>query len=224
MSHAAGHERNNSRLNARDELGHGQHICAVYDTRDEQRAVALAYIRDGLAKGERCLYAAGSSEELNEFRRGIKALGIDVLDAERRGALLLRTKHEAHLVGGCFDSERMLEMLNQTLDESLQAGFSGLRTCGDMSWLLDDAPGSTHVVEYEAHLNRFFENSHGMGMCQYDRARLPTAIIDAIATHSSVVLDDQHKPNPFYRPASVSATRAAQPHDVPWKLAELRRR
>lgn len=57
---------------------------------------------------------------------------------------------------GRFDSERMLRMLNEAVEAALNDGFAGLRTCGDMSWLLDDAPGTQHVVEYESLLNQFF--------------------------------------------------------------------
>lgn len=50
----------------------------------------------------------------------------------------------------------MLRMLNEAVEAALNDGFAGLRTCGDMSWLLDDAPGTQHVVEYESLLNQFF--------------------------------------------------------------------
>lgn len=197
----------------------------MYETREEQLRVAALYVADGLGKGERCLYAGRSAHHLNQFRECLSHLINDVRGAETRGALVLVTSDEAHLAGGTFDCERMLGMLNEMLAETLDAGFPILRTCGDMSWLLDDPPGATQIVEYEALLNHFFENAHGMGMCQYDKARLPLALIDhALATHATVVLDNEHTPNPFYRPAAVSIGRSARPLDVDWKLGELRRR
>jgi len=42
-----------------------------------------------------------------------------------------------------------------------------------MSWLADTPPGAQQVIEYEAVLNQLFRNVHGLGMCQYDRKRLP---------------------------------------------------
>ena len=151
----------------------GDHICALYDTSDEQLEVAIAYIVDGLQRNERCLYAAGSEDALAIFRARLARGGIDVPKVERSGALMLLTKHQAYLQGGAFDCERMLHMLSQNVEQALNAGFIGLRTCGDMSWVLDEAPGSEHVVEYEALLNEFFGSVRALGMCQYDRRRLP---------------------------------------------------
>lgn len=190
----------------RDELNRGrrhhqgQHICALYETNDEQLKVATEYIAEGLWNGERCLYVAQPREALERFRSSLAALGIDVVAAETRGALQVVNTQAAHLVDGHFDSERMLAMLNDAVESALDAGFKGLRTCGDMSWLLDTAPGGEQVVEYEGLLNGLFPSVRALGMCQYDRARLPPGLLDcAISTHPSVVIDGVHKSNPFYR-------------------------
>ena len=133
------------------------------------------------------------------------------------------THAEAHLASGSFDSERMLALLNDAMEAALNDGFTGLRTCGDMSWLLLEPPGAAQVVEYEAHLNRFFHGVRGAGMCQYDRRRLPEHLIDhALATHPSVTLDGRHKANPFYKTPELAVGRAANPDGVRFKLGELR--
>jgi hypothetical protein len=119
----------------------------------------------------------------------------------------------------------MLRMLNQLLEETLNEGFTGLRTCGDMTWLLDRPPGSHQVVEYEALVTQLFKGVRAIAMCQYDRARLPAEMIDhALATHGTVVIDGAHVVNPFAKPPELAANRTARADDVPWKLTELRAR
>ena len=196
-----------------DTFHQGQHICAIYDTQEEQLAVAVAYVVDGLFKHERCLYVADSPARLDEFRHGLRVARIDVAAAESSAALLLLTKAQAHLFNGRFDSERMLRMLNEAVEAALNDGFGGLRTCGDMSWLLDDAPGTRHVVEYEALLNQFFRHVRGLGMCQYDRRSVPEGLLEqaGIRAHSTVVIGGAHKANPFFDPAPT----ADQPLDTP---------
>src|SRR5688572_31725419 len=76
----------------------GQHICAVYDTPEEQLAIAACYIADGLQRDERCLYVAASDDSLDCFRTSLRALGVDVDATEQRTALLLRTSDH---VGTC---------------------------------------------------------------------------------------------------------------------------
>jgi len=208
-----------------NEFSQGGHICALYETEDEQLAVAAAYVAEGFRKGERCFYVARSAPALSRFRSALKRCGVDPQKMAASGAFLEATNAEAHLAEGRFDSERMLRLLNDAVESALDAGFQGLRTCGDMSWLLDQADGSERVVEYEALLNQFFRGTRALGMCLYNRARLPAGLIDhAIATHSSVCIDRRHRSNPFYELPAVAMKRAAQPEKVSWKIGELRRR
>jgi hypothetical protein len=182
------------------EFSQGQHICAVYETAEEQCAVAAAFITDGLHRRECCLYVAESDSALDRFRLQLAACGMDAFTAERSGALLLLTSGHAHLADGRFDPERMLRMLNDAVEQALNDGFAGLRTCGDMSWLLADAPGTDQVTEYEAVLNQFFRNVRGLGMCQYDRLRLPDGLLDkaCFRAHATVVAGGTHRNNPLF--------------------------
>jgi hypothetical protein len=109
----------------------------------------------------------------------------------------------------------MLTMLNDAVEAALNDGFTGLRTCGDMSWLLGDAPGSEQVHEYEALLNQFFSSVRGSGMCQYPRRLLAAAQLDmALSSHSTAVVGGRHKFNPFYQlanPLPGAAPRRGKP-------------
>jgi hypothetical protein len=167
----------------------GQHVCSVYDSREEQLRIAASYVAEGLRVGERCLYVASTAADLDAFREALADVDVDGPAAERTGALLLRTSSEAHLQGGSFDPEQMLALLNAALEDALNAGYAGLRTCGDMSWLLEEPVGATRVLEYELLLNPFFRNVRALGMCQYDRSRLPAPLVaSAIDAHASALL------------------------------------
>jgi hypothetical protein len=182
------------------EYRRGDHICAAYETPEEQLAIAVHYITDGLRRNERCLYSAGSRDALDDFCRALTAAGADASAAVRGGRLILLTKDEAHLREGRFDAEAMLLMLSGIVEEALNDGHMGLRTCGDMSWLLDEAPGSEQVVEYEALLNQFFSSVRATGMCQYDLTRLPEGLLThALDKHGTVVVAGRHRSNPYYQ-------------------------
>ena len=191
-----------------NEFNQGEHICTVYDNADEQRSVAAHYLADGLRRGERCLYVGESRAALEQFRISLRDAGIDAEAAAGRGALIEKTSAEVHLLDGTFECERMLDVLNEAVETALNDGFQGLRACGDMSWLLDDASGSDQVVAYEALLNQFFQGVRAAGMCQYDRRRLPVEMIDhALATHSTAIVNGQHQANPLYKPLSLAGSR-----------------
>jgi hypothetical protein len=202
----------------------GEHICALYETEAEQLGVAAEYLADGLRARERAFYVADGAA-LRRFRAALNREGINVPTMVKRGAFIEATYAEAHLAGGRFDSERMLRLLNKAMETALHDGFTGLRICGDMSWLLQHPEGADQILEYEALLNQLFNGVLGAGMCQYDLRTLPAELIEqALATHTSVVLDRQHKLNRFYRPQSIAMTRASKPSDVSWKLTALRER
>jgi hypothetical protein len=102
----------------------GEHICALYDTEDEQLAVAAEYLADGLRRSERAFYVAESPAALARFRQALTELSVEVTREETRRALVLRTHAEAHLVGGQFDSERMLRLLNEAVEDALATALT----------------------------------------------------------------------------------------------------
>jgi hypothetical protein len=200
-----------------------QHVCALYATEEEQRSMASEFLADGLRRGERCVYCAGSPAALEQLRADLTAVEIDVERMITHGALVQTTHADAYLADGYFDTERMLGLLNEFVESASKHGFPALRICGDMSWLLEGPRGSTEIVEYEAFANQLFRSARAAGMCHYDRRRMPAHLIDhALTTHPSVLLEGHHRLNPFYRAPGIAIRRPAQPHKVDWKIAELR--
>jgi hypothetical protein len=189
----------------------GDHVCALYTTPEEQLAAAVDYIRQGLARGERCLYVVGE-HDLTTFRDALAAGGIDVPAEEARGALILVTKHDAHLKGGAFDPRAMIDLLETAVNDALGAGFTGLCAAGDMNWVLDEAPGTERLAEYEAELNDFYRSSRALGLCLY-RRNLPNVVLDhCLATHAAVRVGGQILlTNPFYELPEIARTRVADP-------------
>ena len=135
----------------------GEHICGLFETEEEQIAMAAEYLGDALRNGERAFYVAQSDAALGRFTDALKDMQIDSAAAVKRGALVVATHNTAHLPDGCFDCERMLRLLNDAVESALNDGFIGLRTCGDMSWLLQEPTGAEQILEYEALLNQFFQ-------------------------------------------------------------------
>lgn len=202
----------------------GHHICSLYETEDQQIAMAAEYLADGLQSGERAFYVAQSEAAVQRFRAAMRANGVNVAAVLKKGALVESTHAEAHLAGGGFDCVRMLRLLNEAVESALNDGFKGLRTCGDMSWLLAHPEGADSAIEYEALLNQFFRGVRAAGMCQYDTRRLPPDLVHcALATHSSACVDGTHRHNAFYQSQACSGARIEYTEDLTWKIGELRR-
>ena len=99
---------------------------------------------------------------------------------------------------------------------SIKDGFEGLCAVGDMTWLLDDAPGSEQLAEYEALLNHFYRHNRALGLCQYNRRRLPDAILDhGLATHPTIrIAGPILLTNPYYELPELARSRVANADGV----------
>ena len=193
----------------------GDHVCTLFSSPEEQLSAAVEYIQQGLDRHERCLYVC-SEQTPDEFRAALAAAGIDVAREEAKGALILLTKESGHLEGGSFSPLRMISMLRNAVEDALKDGFEGLCAAGDMTWLLDDAPGSEQIAEYEALLNHFYHNNRALGLCQYNRRRLPAAILDhGLATHPTIrIAGPILLTNPFYELPELARRRVSNADGV----------
>jgi hypothetical protein len=198
----------------------GDHVCTLFSTPEEQLSAAIEYVRQGLARNERCLYVCGEQTPA-QFRFSLTAAGIDVTREEARGAIVLLTKETGHLSGGSFSASRMIGLLKSALESALDDGFDGLCAAGDMTWLLDEAPGSEELAEYEALLNHFYRSNRAVGLCQYNRRRLPPAMLDhAIATHPTIrIAGPMLVTNPFYEPPEIARSRRANADGLDVRVA-----
>src|SRR5687767_4089114 len=91
-------------------LHHGDHSCLMYETREQQRAATVPFFKEGLARGERCLYIA-DDRSVDEVQSYLAAAGIPVRQALASGALTVLTKRETYLKDGHFEARRMIELL-----------------------------------------------------------------------------------------------------------------
>lgn len=55
----------------------GDHICAIYENPRERLDVAVPFVIDGLARGERCVYILDESG-MGEIVQALTAAGVDV--------------------------------------------------------------------------------------------------------------------------------------------------
>ena len=193
----------------------GDHVCTLFSSPEEQLSAAIEYVQQGLARHERCLYVCGEQTP-QAFRAALAKAGIDVAHEEARGAIVLLTKESGHLKEGSFSASRMISMLQTAVEDALNDGFEGLCAAGDMTWLLDDAPGSEEIVEYEALLNHFYRTHRALGLCQYNRRQLPAEILDhCMATHPTVrIAGPMLLTNPFYELPEVAKCRVANAEGV----------
>jgi hypothetical protein len=92
-----------------------------------------------------------------------------------------------------------------------------------MSWALNCADGAQQVIVYEALLKSLFASCRAIGLCLYDRKRMPLDVINgALCTHPVAGSHGQYAANPFYDPATTRLA-AVDPAEVLVKVSRLNR-
>ncbi|HTN52511.1 MAG TPA: MEDS domain-containing protein [Anaeromyxobacter sp.] len=179
----------------------GDHLVHVYESPEEQAAVAAEILAAALGRGERALLVAAYAERERTLA-ALRARGVDVEAAQGRGALRLRTGGEVFLEGGRFAPERTLRSWDEEAAAARRDGLAGLAVAGDMSWALDDVPGVERLAEYEARVGLRLDAL--LAICQYDRARFPAETLRAVLrSHPLVVHGGVLLPSPFAVPPEV---------------------
>src|SRR6185436_17207713 len=112
------------------QFGPHQHLCSIYESKQEHFAVGVHFIKIGLDRGERCLYIAYDDTEYL-VGAALQAQGIDVERALATSALVLSTKERAYLRNGAFDPERMFDFWKDAIGQATNDGFTALRTTGE---------------------------------------------------------------------------------------------
>ena len=133
-------------------LGRSRHVCAFFDSKNDEYRVLLPFIKDGFEQGDKAFHIVDQNHRAEHLRR-LKEAGIDVDEAEVSGQLEVRRWEDAYLLDGHFDQDRMLALIQTVLSKGKEQGYPLTRLVANMEWALEDRPGVEDIVEYETRLN-----------------------------------------------------------------------
>jgi hypothetical protein len=180
-------------------LNHKRHVCAFFNSREEQNKVIIPFLKEGIDRGEKILRIMDPRLR-DEYLSAYGAGGIDVQGAEQNGQLEVRHWHDTYLQGGSFDGDSMLRLLEEGLEENREK-YGLTRAVGNMEWALEPVPGVTDIIEYEAKLNYVVEKYPDPLVCCYDLNRHSASVVmDILRTHPMVIVGGVLQENPLYVP------------------------
>ena len=182
------------------EISVHEHLCAIYETREQQFALAVPFLRIGLVRGEKCLYVADENTAAS-ILDAMRGQGVDVDTPVEKGMLKVANKEREYLRKGYFDPDEMILYLAGNVREAKAAGFPVFRFAGEMTWALGGDLGAERLIEYEVLLNQFLSEYDAVCLCQYHLKRFsPATILQVLRTHPLVVYGGHVCKNPYYVP------------------------
>jgi MEDS: MEthanogen/methylotroph, DcmR Sensory domain len=177
-----------------------RHICAFFNSSDEQHRVLRSFIKDGFDLREKAFHLV-DPERRDEHLGWLAEAGIDVHEAMGTGQLEVRPWQDGPLRGGRFDQEIWLTSFEQALQSGPAAGYPRTRFFAHMEWALVDLPGVDDLIEFEARVNYVISKYENAVICAYDLMRFGASVmIDALRTHPVVIISGLLHENPFFVP------------------------
>jgi len=181
-------------------LTSGSHACHFFETFDDQMELLGSFFREGLIRGEHCLFITPGEFDL-EWLGHLGSLGSDFREALNTGALTV-VPGAAFRVGE-FNTVRKARELWLTIEDSLR-GSTGVRIAGDAAWALNPTLPEDQLCHWEAAVNLVYEGASVRAICQYRLdEHSPAAIHGAFRTHPVVIYDGVSHANPFYEAPEI---------------------
>lgn len=175
------------------------HICAFFDSREQEYDVLGPYFLEGLEQGEQVINIV-DDERRGEHRARLLTHGIPVDEAIAAERLKVLTSEETYTKGGRFGAERMYEMLQGALADAKRSGRK-VRTSGVMDWATRGHAGTEELMDYEARVNVLVPMYDCTLLCVYDLAEINgRMMMDILTTHPYVVHGRKVLQNPYYLP------------------------
>ncbi len=181
-------------------LDHVRHVCAFFNSDEEEYRVLLPFIKDGFDCGDKAVHVLNPDQQHDHLRR-LASAGIDANAAAKIGQLELRANTETYLREGRFDQDRMLQAFEQIASGNANGGFALSRIVCRMDWVVEGENYVDDVVEFESRVNDVWNRHDDAVICTYQLSRFGgEAVIDIMRTHPLVIIGGILQQNPFFVP------------------------
>jgi len=181
-------------------LGRHRHICAFFNSTDEEHRVLRSFLKDGFDQGERAFHIVDPELREDHLKRLAEA-GIDVQKGMDSGQLEVLPWQDAYLREGKFDQNAMLALMEEVLRSGAAIGYPLTRLLAHMEWALLDKADVNDLLEYETRLNHMLPKYNDPVICTYDLSKFGASLaMDIMRTHPVVIIGGVLQENPFFVP------------------------
>src|SRR3984885_2348847 len=182
-------------------IGVHRHVCAFFNSLDEEHRVLGSFYKDGLDRGEKATHIVDPENREDHLRR-LAQIGINVQEMTHTGQLDVFPWTDAYVRDHRFDQDAMLATVEKLIESGPAAGYPLTRLVGHhMDWLFLDKPATYNLVEYEARLNHVLSKYNSPVICNYNPSKFSAAVaMDIMRTHPLVIIGGLLRENPFFVP------------------------
>jgi MEDS: MEthanogen/methylotroph, DcmR Sensory domain len=185
---------------AGSQLAETRHVCAFFNSDEEEYRVLLPFIKDGFEHGHKAVHVV-NAQQRDEHVHRLVAAGIDPAAAERNGQLEVHTNTDTYLRDGQFDKERMLAAFEKIASGNAPGGFPLSRIVCRMDWAAEGKSYVNDLIEFESRVNDVWEHHDDAVICTYHLGQFGgDTVIDIMRTHPMIIIGGILQRNPFFVP------------------------
>ena len=183
------------------DLGAQSHICAFFNTMDDEHRVLGSFYSDGFDRGEKATHIV-DAENRDEYLKLLGEAGMDVEEMMDTGRLEVVPWTDMYVRDHRFDQDAMLASVEGLIKSGADAGYTRTKLVGHhMDWLFLDKRAVNSLLEYEARLNHVLSKYNDPVICNYDLSKFGASVaIDIMRTHPLVIIGGLLRENPFFVP------------------------
>lgn len=195
------------------------HVCAFFDSRDEEFDVMTPFVKEGLENGEKAIHIINPALMQDHLTK-LHKHGIDSHTCLSCGQLDVMSWDDVYLTDGTFNQDRMMNTIEDVFAAGREAGFPKIRLWANMGWTLKGAPGTIEILEFESRVNDVLARTKQLAICVYDTSKITGSLmVDILRSHPLTLIGNVIHENPFYTPpeqlvAELRARRMAAPKAV----------
>lgn len=186
---------------AGSQLGKDRHVCAFFNSEEEEYRVLLPFIQEGFQCGHKAVHVINPGQRTDHLQR-LTGAGLDPTAAEQAGQLEVRTNSDVYIREGRFDQDRMLQVFEQLASGNSKGVFPLSRIVCRMDWVAEDKSYIDDVIEFESRVNDVWNRHDDAVICTYYLSQFGgDTVIDVMRTHPLIIIGGILQQNPFFVPA-----------------------
>jgi PAS domain S-box-containing protein len=170
----------------------GTHLCQFYQTKEDLIDILVPYFAEGLRGNEFCIWVTSPPLEVKEAEAALRKAVPDLNLYLQKGQIEMLSYKDWYLLGGTFNSDRVLRGWVKKEKAALRRGFDGLRLTGNTFWL--ERNGWKAFTDYEEEINNAIGKYRMIAVCTYSLDKCnANEIIDVIKNHQFALIKRRSK-------------------------------
>lgn len=181
-----------------DKINLHDHCSLIYESEKEWQDIVLAFIIQGLVKGEKCVYVV-DKREIDYIATCLASKGVNVSQVIESGQLLLVKPENVIDISKSKDPDQVINIYLQWLESFMEEEYSAIRISSEALFRISDYQPYA-FLELQLKLNRdVFPRYPLMALCQYHRYNEhPLILRDALFSNMWLIKNYRIFKNPFY--------------------------